>query len=100
MVCGCWWSSAVGKVRVVFKRGSRFQIRNSPKVVQYLETVGTMLMDDANATLPENEGYRMSSSKGINYPYGRWMVNVYTSSNHAKNSNAKNQTLLRMLRAS
>lgn len=89
----------MSKVRVKFKKGSRFQIRNSPKVVQYLETVGTMLMDDANGTLDEGEGYRMSSSRGINYPYGRWMVNVYTSSNHATNSNAKHQTLIRMLKA-
>ena len=89
----------MSKVRVKFKKGSRFQIRKSPKVVQYLETVGTMLMDDANGTLDEGEGYRMSSSRGINYPYGRWMVNVYTSSNHAKNSNAKHQTLIRMLKA-
>lgn len=85
------------KVRVKFKKGSRFQIRNSRGVQDFLETAGTILRDEANATLPENEGYRMSSSRGINYPYGRWMVNVYTSSNHAKNSNAKHNTLLRLL---
>lgn len=87
------------KVRVKFKGGSRFQIRNSPGVRDFLEAAGTILKDDANATLKENEGYRMSSSRGINYPYGRWMVNVYTSSNHAKNSNAKHNTLMRLLEA-
>jgi hypothetical protein len=89
----------MANVRVKFKRGAKFELRNSPNVVQFLETVGTMLMDDANATLDENEGYRMSSSRGINYPYGHWRVNVYTSSNHAKNSNAKHNTLVRMLKA-
>lgn len=87
-------------IRVKFKKGSRFQIRNSRGVADFLEAAGTILTDEANATLPENEGYRMSSSRGINYPYGRWVVNVYTASNHAKHSNAKHNTLVRMLRVS
>jgi hypothetical protein len=86
-------------VRIKFKGGAKFQIRNAPDVKRFLEAMGTTLRDEANSTLPENEGYRMSSSRGINYPYGHWRVNVYTSSNHAKNSNAQHNTLLRLLQA-
>ena len=88
----------MSEVRIKFKQGAKFKLRNDPGVAEFLEAMGTMLRDEANATLPENEGYRMSSSRGINYPYGHWMVNVYTSSNHAKNSNAVHNTLLRILR--
>lgn len=85
-------------IEVKFKPGARFQLRNAPGVADFLEAMGTILRDEANATLPENQGYRMSSSRGINYPYGHWMVNVYTASDHAKRSNAVHDTLLRMLR--
>lgn len=87
------------EIRLKFKKGAKFQLRNDPGVVEFLEAMGTMLRDNANATLPENEGYRMSSSRGINYPFGHWMVNVYTSSDHAKRSNAVHDTLLRLLSA-
>jgi hypothetical protein len=87
----------VTDVRVKFKAGSRFQIRNSTGVVKFLESMGTTMRDEANATLPEGEGYEISSSRGINYPFGHWMVNVYTQSNHAKNSNAVHNTLIRIL---
>jgi len=86
-------------IRLKFKYGSRFQIRNARDVQAFLEHVGTQLMNEANETLPEKEGYRMSSSRGINYPFGHWRVNVFTSSNHAKNSNAKHNTLLRILQS-
>lgn len=85
-------------IRIKFKTGAKFKIRNSPEVAAFLEAVGRTLRDEANQTLPEGEGYRMSSSRGINYPYGHWHVNVYTSSNHAKRSNAIRETLLKILR--
>jgi hypothetical protein len=84
-------------LRIKFKPGAKFKLRNAPGVQKFLEAAGSTLMDDANDTLDEGEGYRMSSSKGINWPYGRWQVNVYTSSDHAKRSNAKHNTLLRLL---
>lgn len=86
------------KVRLVFKKGAKFQLRNAPDVVDFLEAVGTMLRNEANDTLPEGQGYEMSSSPGINYPFGHHMVNVYTQSDHAKRSNAVHNTLIRILK--
>lgn len=86
----------MSEVRVTFKRGAKFKLRNDPGVVDFLETVGAQLRDEANATLPEGVGYRMSSSPGINYPFGHHVVNVYTSSDHAKRSNAVHNTLIRI----
>lgn len=83
-------------IRIKFKSGAKFKLRNAAGVVDFLESAGRIMMDEANETLPEGVGYRMSSSRGINYPYGHHTVNVYTSSNHAKNSNAVHDTLLRI----
>lgn len=86
----------MSEVRVKFARGAKFKLRNDPEVVRFLEQLGRSLMDEANATLPEGVGYRMSSSPGMNYPFGHHTVNVFTSSNHAKNSNAVHNTLVRL----
>jgi hypothetical protein len=86
-----------GEVKLKFKYGAKFKLRNSPEVVAFLENMGAQARDEANETLPEGVGYRMSSSRGTNFPYGRWTVNVYTSSNHAKRSNAVHNTLLRVI---
>lgn len=84
-------------VRVKFHRNGFYEVRRAEKVVAFLEAAGQQLMTDANATLKEGRGYRMSSSQGRRKPQGRWAVRVYTSSNHAKRSNAKRNTLLRVL---
>lgn len=91
------------------KRGALFRLRNDPAVVEFLEAMGVMVRDKANNTLteggkakpgtPSPGGYRMSSSPGINYPYGHHTVNVYTASNHAKRSNAVHDTLYRIVSA-
>jgi len=85
-------------IRLKWNRSAMYDLRRDAELVKYLEAAGTILRDEANATLPENTGYKMASSQGRKNPQGRWAVRVYTSSNHAKNSNAKHQTLLRMLR--
>lgn len=86
----------MSEVQLKFKAGAKFKIRNGPGVVDFLEAIGRTLRDEANQTLPEGVGYRMSSSRGINYPFGHHMVNVYTSSDHAKRSNAVHDTLVRI----
>jgi hypothetical protein len=74
-----------------------YQLRSSPAVVEELERRGRRVMNAANDTLKEKQGYRMSSFQGKRKPQGRWFVNVYTSSNHAKRSNAIRNTLLRAM---
>lgn len=84
-------------VRIKWNRNAMYQIRSAPKVVDFLESMGTLLQEEANETLDENVGYRMSSRQGRKNPQGRWAVRVYTSSDHAKRSNAVHNTLLRIL---
>lgn len=85
-------------VRVKFNRGAFYDLRRAPKVIDFLEAAGQSMVDDANDTLDERVGYRMSSSQGRKRPQGRWAVRVFTSSDHAKRSNAQHNTLLRLLR--
>lgn len=85
------------EVRLKVNRNAMFELRRAPAVVDFLEGKGELVVDAANETLPEREGYRMSSSQGRKNPQGRWAVRVFTSSNHAKRSNAINNTLLRAL---
>ena len=84
-------------VRLKFKRNGMYDIRRSPDVIGFLEGKGELVVDAANETLDERNGYRMSSSQGARRPYGRWAVRVFTSSNHAKRSNAIRNTLIRAL---
>lgn len=84
-------------IRVKFRRDGFYNIRRDEKLVRFLEAAGQAMVDDANATLPEGVGYRLSSSQGRRRPQGRWAVRVYTSSDHAKRSNARHNTLLRIL---
>lgn len=87
----------MSNVRLKFKRQAFYDLRRASGVVDFLESEGKSLVDDANGTLPERVGYRMSSSQGAKRPQGRWAVRVYTSSNHAKASNAKHNTLMKLL---
>jgi hypothetical protein len=84
-------------VRLKFNRKAFYNLRSAPKVVDFLEAAGENLVSEANATLNEGVGYRMSSGQGRKRPQGRWAVRVFTSSNHAKNSNAIHNTLVRLL---
>lgn len=84
-------------VRLKFKRNGMYDIRRSPGVIGFLEGKGELVVDAANETLDERKGYRMSSSQGARRPYGRWAVRVFTSSNHAKRSNAIRNTLIHVL---
>lgn len=85
------------------------EIRSSKPVVAELERRGRKIVNAANKTLGENSlvsrianrrgrvGYRMSSFQGKRKPQGRWFVQIYTASNHAKHSEAKHNTLIRVL---
>lgn len=85
------------EIRVKVKRGALYELRRDSAVIAFLEGKGEMVVDSANETLPEKVGYRMSSSQGRKNPQGRWAVRVFTSSNHAKHSNAVHNTLIRAL---
>lgn len=83
--------------RIKFRNAAFYELRRHPNVIRELERRGRQIVDAANATLPEGVGYKMSSFQGKRKPYGRWFVQVYTASNHAKRSAAKHNTLIRVL---
>ena len=88
----------MSSVRFKYRPGALFDIRRLPAVVERLEVEGRNRLKSANRTLPNGEdGYRMSSRQGRKNPQGRWAVRIYTASNHAKRSNARNNTLVRLL---
>jgi hypothetical protein len=74
-----------------------YDLRRDPAVIRDLESRGRRVLNAANATLNERRGYRMASFQGKRKPQGRWFVQVYAASNHAKHSDAKRNTLLRVL---
>lgn len=96
----------MAKIRIKYRPTAHLELRTLPGVVNALESHGRRILDAANATLPEGVGYRMSSKRGRKGRspsgrgkgfQGRWAVRIYTSSNHAKYSNAKHNTLVRLL---
>ena len=89
----------MSNVRLKWNRKAMYELRSAPQLVDYLEAMGALVRDEANQTLPEGVGYRMSSGQGRRNPQGRWAVRVFTSSDHAKRSNAVHNTLLRLLNA-
>jgi hypothetical protein len=87
-----------------------YKIRSSEAVKRELERRGRQIVRAANRTLQENRfsrrvrdrrlsavGYEMSTFQGAKKPQGRWFVQIYASSNHAKYSNAKHNTLIKVL---
>ena len=82
---------------VKWRRGCFYDLRREPGVIAALENHGRHIVNRANATLKEGAGYRMSSRQGAKKPKGRWRVTVYTASTHAKRSNAKHNTLIKLM---
>jgi hypothetical protein len=74
-----------------------FDLRRDPAVIRELERRGRRVLNAANKSMKEKTGYRMSSFQGKRKPQGRWFVQVYTASRHAKHSDARHNTLLRVL---
>lgn len=100
----------MSRVTVKVHNRAAHQLRSSPAVIKELERRGRAIANAANRTLDENSlgnkvrsrrarsvGYKMSSFQGRKVSQGRWFVQVYASSNHAKYSNAKHNTLIRVL---
>lgn len=100
----------MAKPNIKWRNIGFYDLRRDPKVVAELERRGRQIASAANRTLDENRlrnkvtsrrarsvGYRVSTFQGAKKPQGRWFVQVYTSSRHAKYSNAKHNTLIRVL---
>lgn len=96
--------------KLSWKNKSFYDLRRDTAVVKELERRGRTIVNAANRTLDENSlgskvrarrarsvGYKMSSFQGRKVKQGRWFVQVYASSDHAKRSNAKHNTLIRVL---
>jgi hypothetical protein len=99
-------------VTVKISNRAAFELRRDPAVIKELERRGKHIANEANKALAENSigsrvrnrrmskvGYKMSSFQGRKVRQGRWFVQVYTSSNHAKYSEAKHNNLIRVLNA-
>jgi hypothetical protein len=80
-----------------WRNRSFYDLRRDPAVIRELERRGRQIVNAANATLPEKRGYRMSSFQGKRKSQGRWFVQVYAASRHAKYSDRKHNTLVRVL---
>lgn len=87
----------MGDVQFKWSNRAFYDLRRDPAVVRELESRGRRILAAANSTLKEGRGYRMSSFQGRKKPQGRWFVQVYASSDHAKRSDARRNTLLRVL---
>lgn len=87
----------MSKVRFKYRPGAQYDLRRMPELVALLEEEGRSRLNDANSTMPNGRGYAMSSKQGSKRPQGRWAVRIYTLTNHAKRSNAKHNTLVRLL---
>jgi hypothetical protein len=85
---------------IKFKWNNRsfYDLRRHPDVIAELESRGRRVVAAANRTLSDKrDGYAMSSFQGARKPQGRWFVQIYTRSTHAKRSNAKHNTLLKVM---
>lgn len=100
----------MSSIRVKYNYPGFYKLRSQPEVVRELERRGRAILKYANRSLEENSlrnkisarrvgnvGYRMSSFQGAKKDKGRWFVQIYAASNHAKYSNAKHNTLINAL---
>jgi hypothetical protein len=88
-------SAAPGSVRLEWVYTALASVRNSGGVVALCESLGAKYLAAANATLAR-PGYLMGSHTGPGV-YNRHIVNIYTASAEAKASNARNQTLAKLM---
>lgn len=97
-------------IKFKWSNKSFYDLRRDPAVIRELERRGRRIVNAANRTLSENSlgskvrdrrarsvGYKMSSFQGRKVRQGRWFVQIYAASNHAKHSNAVHNTLIRVL---
>ena len=85
-------------IEIKFNDRELAALRALPGVASLIEGIVDGWADEANATLPEGVGYRSAvhrdSSRRGPYVVGR----VFTSSDHAKRSNAIRNTLINVVR--
>ncbi len=89
----------MSEVKIRWNHNALYQIRSAPGVRAELERRGRRIVANANSTLRERDGYAMSSTQGARRPQGRWRVTVFTRSTHAKRSNARHNTLVRLMQS-
>lgn len=86
-------------VRVEMKPGAARELRYSAGARTICETYGRAVTHFANSTLRGRKGYEMRSQPGARKPFGRWRVSVTAVSPYARRSNARHQTLIKVLSA-
>jgi hypothetical protein len=86
----------IGTIRLVWEYAALAQVRNSGPVVALCEQLGAKYLAKANATLKQPGGYMLGSHTGPGV-YNRHIVNVYTASGEAMQSNARNNTLAKLM---
>lgn len=86
-------------VTIKWKTGALRGIRygdTAPKVRDVLESWAGRIAAACNQTVDE-DGYKTSSRPGRRNPQGRWRTTVITANAEAMRSNAKHNTLTRVL---
>lgn len=71
-------------------------VRTNPAVRGLLSGLGRKYLVRANSTMKNKQGYQMAPHIGPGR-YNRAIVNIYTLTRAAKESNSKNQTLAKLL---
>lgn len=86
----------MSEVRVSIDEKALAALRASPAVEALITGIAERWAAEANATLPENVGYRSAVHRDSSRRGPYVVARVYTSSLHARRSNAIHQTLARV----
>lgn len=86
-------------IRIEWRDAGLRELRYMDPTVRMLEEKGERVTAKANTFLPDDDeyGYMMRSRPAARRPYGRHQVTVAAVSIQARRSEARNNTLLRLL---
>lgn len=87
---------AESTIRLEWNYDALPSIRTNAAVRGLLSGLGRKYLNRANATMPDRAGYQMAPHIGPGR-YNRAIVNIYTLTRAAKESNARHNTLARLL---
>lgn len=86
-------------MKIEWVPGAVRKLRYMPATVAMLEAKGRPIVAKANAGLPpdDRDGYMMASRPGARKPWGRHRVSIAAVTIQARRSEAKHNTLVRLL---
>lgn len=87
----------MSEVRITVNEKAMAALRTSSGVVAEITRIAEEWLNEANATLDEGFGYQMAVHRNTSRRGPYTVARVYTYTAHAINSNAKHQTLARIV---